>query len=47
MSKQPQKRPEEYLKFKALTEKLIAVPKGEIDEKKAAYDNKKKEKPAK
>lgn len=48
MNKQPQeKQPEEYRNFRELTEKLIAVPKREIDQKKAAYERKKKEKPAK
>jgi hypothetical protein len=47
MSKQTQKQTEEFKNFRALTEKLVAVPKKEIDQKKAAYEQKKKEKPAK
>lgn len=50
MSKQAQtKQPEEFHNFRELTKKLIAVPKKEIDQKKAAYERvkSKKEKPAK
>lgn len=48
MNKQTQgKQSEEFRNFRELTEKLIAVPKKEIDQKKAAYEQKKKEKPAK
>lgn len=45
----PTKQPEEFRNFRELTKKLIAVPKKEIDQKKAAYERagSKKEKPAK
>jgi len=32
----------EFEKFKELTKKLVAVPKSEIDQKREAYENKKK-----
>lgn len=48
MSKQTQeKQSEEYRNFRELAGKLIAVPKSEIDQKKADYERKKKEKLAK
>ena len=47
MNRQTQKQPEEYRNFKELAQKLVAVPKKEIDEKKDAYERAKKEKPAK
>jgi putative ubiquitin-RnfH superfamily antitoxin RatB of RatAB toxin-antitoxin module len=48
VNKQTQeKQSKEYRNFAELTRNLLAVPKKEIDRKKAAYARKKKEKPAK
>jgi len=50
MSKQTQtKQPEEFRNFRELAQKLVAIPKKEIDQKKAAYElaKSKKEKSAK